>query len=135
MYALDVDEVPAPEVSGDPDQVPAPAQLYGVQVEGLVVYARFGGDDHPPAVEAPVADGDLEEAVVLDGFVVLVREREPGGERLVSEEGPDGGKRIGQRTRALLQPRREGTRRPHAEAHRGDVHVEVIPREAEVHVD
>src|SRR5918995_7010579 len=101
----------------------------------FVVYVRLKGDDHAPAVEAPVADGDLKEAVVLDGLVVLVREGQPGGERFVFEESPDGRHGIGQGTRALLQPGREGPRGHHTEAHRRDVYVEIVPGEAEVDVD
>src|SRR5215208_7848999 len=135
VHTVGLDEVPAPEVTDGSDEVPPPSQVYGVDVERLVVYARLEGDDHAPAVEAPVADGDLQEAVVLDGLVVPFREGQLGGERFVFEESPNGGHRIGQGTRALLQPGREGPRGLHTEAHRRDVHVEIVPGEAEVDVD
>src|SRR5829696_8410387 len=61
VHALHPDEVTALEIAGDPDQVPVPAHLYGVDIEAAVVYAGLRGDDHPPTVEAPVADGDLQE--------------------------------------------------------------------------
>src|SRR5215210_1246173 len=78
VYAVCFDEVPALEVSGCPDEVPVPPQVYGVDVEGFVVYARLGGDDHTPTVEASVADGDLQETVVLGGLVVPIGEGERG---------------------------------------------------------
>src|SRR5215211_7885550 len=135
MHALHFDEVPALEVSGDPDEVPMPAEVYSVDVEGPVVYARFGGYDHTPTVEASVADGDLQETVVFQGLVVTVGEGQSGGEGFVLQERPDGGRRIGQRTRALLQPRGEGPRGLHPEPDGGDVHVVVVAGETEIDVD
>src|SRR5215211_2401939 len=135
MHALHLDEIPALEVSGDADEVPMPAEIYGVDVEGPVVYARFGGDDHTPTVEAPVADGDLQQTVVFDGFVVAVGEGQPGGEGFVFQERPDSGRGIGQRARTLLQPRGEGPRDLHPEPEGGDVHVVIVAGETEVNVD
>src|ERR671910_645649 len=126
VNALHPDEVPAFEVSSDPDEVPMPAEIYGVDVEELVVYTRFGGDDHTPAVEAPVADGDLQQTVVFDGLVVTFGEGQPGGEGFVTQERLDGGCGIGQRTRAPFQPRGEGPRGLHAEPDGSDVHVVVV---------
>src|SRR5215203_2864255 len=135
VHALHFDEVPALEVSSDPDEVPMPAEIYGVDVEELVVYTRFGGDDHTPAVEAPVADGDLQETVVFDGLVVTVGEGQPGEEGFVPQERPDGGHGIGQRTRAFLQPRRESPRGLNPESDGGYVHVVVVASETEVYID
>src|ERR687898_283677 len=133
--AFHPDEVAALEVPGDPDEVPPPAEIYGVDVEGPVVYTRFGGDDHTPAVESPVADGDLQETVVLDGLVVTVGEGQPGGEGFVPQERLDRSRGISQRTRAPFQPRGEGPRGLHAEPDGGDVHVVVVAGETEIYVD
>src|SRR5215212_9917155 len=133
--AFHPDEIPALEVSSDPDEVPPPAEIYGVDVEELVVYTRFGGDDHAPAVEAPVADSDLQETIVFDGLVVTIGEGQPGGEGFVPQERPYGGRGISQRSRALLQPRREGPRGLHPEPDRDNVNVVVVAGEAEVDVD
>src|SRR5215213_8016864 len=135
VNALHFDEVPALEVSSDPDEVPMPAEIYGVDVEELVVYTRFGGDDHTPAVEAPVADCDLQETVVFDGLVVTVGEGQPGGEGFVPQERLDSGSGIGQRTRAFLQPRRESPRGLNPEPDGGHVHVVVVASETEIYVD
>src|SRR5215203_5676113 len=135
VNALHFDEVPALEVSSDPDEVPMPAEIYGVDVEEVVVYTRFGGDDHPPAVEAPVADGDLQQTVVFDGLVVTVGEGQPGREGFVPQERLDSGSGIGQRTRAFLQPRRESPRGLNPEPDGGHVHVVVVASETEVYVD
>src|SRR5215217_6241978 len=135
VNAFHPDEIPALEVSSDPDEVPPPAEIYGVDVEELVVYTRFGGDDHTPAVEAPVADCDLQETVVFDGLVVTLGEGQPGGEGFVPQERSDGGHGIGQRTRAFLQPRRESPRGLNPESDGGHVHVVVVASETEVYVD
>src|SRR5215204_4829742 len=135
VNSFHLDEVAALEVPGDPDKVPPPTKIYGVDVEGPVVYARFGGDDHTPAVEAPVADGDLQESVVFDGLVVTFGEGQPGGEWFVLQKRPDGGHGIGQRTRAFLQPRRESPRGLNPESDGGHVHVVVVASETEVYVD
>src|SRR5215217_81457 len=135
VNALHPEEVSALEVSGDPDEVPMPAEIYGVDVEELVVYTRFGGDDHTPAVEAPVADGDLQESVVFDGLVLTAGEGQPGREGFVPQERLDSGSGIGQRTRAFLQPRRESPRGLHPEPDGGHVHVVVVASEAEIDVD
>src|SRR5215207_4072447 len=135
VNAFHLDEVAALEVPGDPDKVPPPTEIYGVDVEGPVVYARFGGDDHTPAVEAPVADGDLQETVIFDGLVVTVGEGQPGGEGFVPQERLDGGRRIGQRTRAFLQPRGESPRGLNPESDGGHVHVVVVASETQVYVD
>src|SRR5215211_208970 len=133
--AFHPDEIPALEVSSDPDEVPPPAEIYGVDVEELVVYTRFGGDDHTPAVEAPVADCDLQETVVFDGLVVTVGEGQPGGEGFVPQERSDGGHGIGQRTRAFLQPRRESPRGLNPESDGGHVDVVVVASKTEVYID
>src|SRR5215210_2176132 len=135
VHAVHLDEVSALEVSGDPEEVPVPAEFYSVDVEGAVVYARFGGYDHTPSVEASVADGDLQETVVLDALVVAVGEGHPGGEGFVFQERLDGGRGVGQRTRAPLQPRGEGPSRLHTEPDGGDVHVVIVAGQTEVDVD
>ena len=81
---LVADKIPALHVAGHPDQVPMPPELYGVDVEEAVVDSGAGGHHHPPAVEAPVAHGDLQEPPVLGRLVVAVREGEPGREGLVA---------------------------------------------------
>src|SRR5918997_1414533 len=134
-HALHLDEVAALEVPGDPDEVPMPAEVDGVDVEELVVYACLGGAAPPPAVEAPVADGDLQQTVVFDGLVVTVGEGQPGREGFVPQERLDSGSGIGQRTRALLQPRRESPRGLNPEPDGGHVHVVVVASETEVYVD
>jgi hypothetical protein len=52
----------------------------------------------------------------------------------VSHERLDRRDRVGQRPDVLFRPRRQRLRSPDPEANRGDVHVIVVPREAEVHV-
>src|SRR5918998_6300291 len=108
---------------------------YGIDVELPVVDTGVRRDDHAAAVEASVPDRYLQEPFVLDGLVVAVGEDEAGGERFVAQERLDRGHRVGERPDVLFDPRRQSLRRPHAEAHGGDVDVVIVAGEPEVHVD
>jgi len=93
--ALVVHEVSGPQPSGNPSEIWRVEDLYGVDVEGVILDSRAGRHDHAAAEVASVADGDVNEISYGYGLMVAVRKGEAHLEGFALEVGSDGRVGIG----------------------------------------